>query len=124
MTTIVGCAISDELAVEARQVIVDLRAGSHVHDDHLVQVIYRMTEESLHAQFLEPTKALGASDRTIRLIMWSINVSLGATRKGLNKMIPKLTPEQMTHVADVIESSLHEEAHLRPPTLETGPIEL
>ncbi len=118
MTTIVGCAITDELARDARQVIQDLRSGTHVADDRIVEVIFRMTEESLHAQFLEPTRALGAGPKTLRLIEISINTSLKATHYGLNKLIPKLNAEQMRHVADVMENSLHEEAALNRVSVE------
>jgi len=110
--TLVGCVIPDALANDTRAIVARLRADdTQVPSKDIIAIIYRMTEVSLEANFLEPTKAFGAGQTLIKMVELTITSSLKATRYGLKKVIPKLNPQQKQQLADFLEESMH---HIDP----------
>lgn len=109
MPTLVGCVIPDTLAEDTHAMVARLRDDdTQVSPKEIVAIIYQMTAVSLDANFLQPAKAFGAGPTVTKMVEFTINSSLKATKYGLQKVIPKLNSAQKQQLADFVEQSMYQ----------------
>lgn len=104
----VGAPLPPELAARARQLVVEIRAGTltAAECDVVAETVIELTEVALRHSFQRPVKILGLNAALAGIVEFGIASSVKTCRYGVRKVMPKLKPTQWSQLADFIEDAL------------------
>lgn len=110
MRNLVGAPLPEQLALQALQVVADIRSGRlGVRDsERIVSTVSAMTSKVMHHFFVHPLELFRAGMTLRKLSEFGVNSSTRAIHYGLGKIIPKLNPEQLRQLADFLDRSLYD----------------
>jgi 2,3-bisphosphoglycerate-independent phosphoglycerate mutase len=110
MSTLLFSPMPDALAADARQLVVDIRAGRYddANRDAVIEVIGDITKTILDYAFIRTTREMKLGLVLRGIADFGIKSAIKVTRVSLEKIIPKLDESQLRQVAGFIEEAMME----------------